>query len=185
MPRNNPLCRLIDQITSRWNTLPNSDHHTHRLPFRNGAFLFVQSHPRRSFHLASPRRTSLPPRHPFAGDIGLAKSRERHFLFHLRRGIVACGIINNRLRWLLRGLTREREGERIMFIPWARDYFSNERREKKMSQIRISERSHGDAKNSTEITYECYDYVWLCLYILLDIIYYKINWNVCVNLEKK
>lgn len=131
MPRNNPLCRLIDQITSRWNTLPNSDHHTHRLPFRNGAFLFVQSHPRRSFHLASPRRTSLPPRHPFAGDTGLAKSRERHFLFHLRRGIVACGIINNRLRWFLRGLTREREGERIMFIPWARDYFSNERREKK------------------------------------------------------
>lgn len=64
MPRNNPLCRLIDQITSRWNTLPNSDHHTHRLPFRNGAFLFVQSHPRRSFHLASPRRTSLPPTSP-------------------------------------------------------------------------------------------------------------------------
>lgn len=30
MPRNNPLCRLIDQITSRWNTLSNSDHHTHR-----------------------------------------------------------------------------------------------------------------------------------------------------------
>jgi len=26
MPRNNPLCRLIDQITSRWNTLPNSAH---------------------------------------------------------------------------------------------------------------------------------------------------------------
>lgn len=97
MPRNKPLCRLIDQITSRWNTLPNSDHHTHRLPFRNGAFLFVQSHPRRSFHLVSPHRTSLPPCHPLRGHWGGKVARERHFLFHLRQGIVACEIINNRL----------------------------------------------------------------------------------------
>lgn len=115
-PRNNSLCQLIDQITSRWNTLPNSDHHTHRLPLRNGAFLFVQSHPRRSFHLASPRHTPLPHIAP-CGDIRVVKSRERHFLFHLRRGIVACGIINNRLRWFLRGLTRRRKREnRIYFI---------------------------------------------------------------------
>lgn len=78
-------------------------------------------------HLVVPPCPHATPR----GDIGVAKSRERHFLFHLRRGIVACGIINNRLRRFLRGLTREREGERIMFILWARDYFSNERWEKK------------------------------------------------------
>lgn len=80
MSRNNPLCRLIDQITSRWNTLPNSDHHTHRLPFRNGAFLFVQSHPRRSFHFASPRRTSLPPRHPSRGHWGGKVARTPFFI---------------------------------------------------------------------------------------------------------
>lgn len=80
MPRNNPLCRLIDQITSRWNTLPNSDHHTHCLPFRNGAFLFVQSHPRRSFHLASPRRTSLPSRHPSRGHQGGKVARTPFFI---------------------------------------------------------------------------------------------------------
>lgn len=80
MPRNNPLCRLIDQITSRWNTLPNSNHHTHRLPFRNEAFLFVQFHPRRSFHLASPRRTSLPPRHPSRGHWGGKVARAPFFI---------------------------------------------------------------------------------------------------------
>lgn len=92
--RNNPPCQLIDQITSRWNTPPNSDHYTLRLPFRNEAFLFVQSHPR--LFLPSRLTSSHLPHAIPGGDIGVVKSRQRHFLFHLHRGIVPCGIINNR-----------------------------------------------------------------------------------------
>lgn len=59
-------------------------------------------------HLVAPPCPHATPR----GDIRVAKSRERHFLFHLRRGI-AFGIINNRLRWFLRGLRKRRREDYV------------------------------------------------------------------------
>jgi len=80
----NPLCQLIDQITSRWNTLPNSNHHTHRLPSQErGIFIRAVS----PSSLLPSRFTSTSchpsPRHGSHRDIEAAKLWERHFLFHL------------------------------------------------------------------------------------------------------
>lgn len=119
LSQNNPLYRLIDQITSRWSTpphfvypsLPRSSHLPLPLTLRNRAFLFVQFHPPRPSFLPS-ISPHLPHSRPL-NDTGVAKSWERHFLFHLRRGTAAWRFINNKLRRFLRGLEREEANPRL------------------------------------------------------------------------
>jgi len=70
-------------------------------PLRNGAFLFVQFHPRRSFRLASLPRRATPP-HAIAHTATSKRRSYESAIFYftyVKEYSMAYGIINNRLRW--------------------------------------------------------------------------------------
>lgn len=127
LSQNNPLYRLIDQITSRFEhttpfrsppPLPHSSHR--RTPVRSeqhsetGHFYsWGQPHPRSPLVLPSflPSSTSSSPHsHPPPSTTPGWQSRESAiFYFTYERGTAAWRFINNKLRSFLRGLERERK----------------------------------------------------------------------------
>lgn len=155
LSQNNPLYRLIDQITSRFEHTtpfrppPPPPHSSHRrTPVRSeqhsetGHFYsWGQPHPSLpplvllpSF-LPSISPSPTRPHPPPSTTPGWQSRESAIFYFTYERGTAAWRFINNKLRWFLRGLEREREREREREFPIELEGGGGERRPRLLGGI--------------------------------------------------